>query len=102
MHEQLITERNDKYFSEKLKELQRRVNKNASMSRHYHDIWTYVNFWHPIGKWQVLHWMQGLVESRQYDRVNIVEFVHHEELSREAFARNKMQYPLDIFTYYAF
>ncbi len=100
LHSQLVTEREDKFYSEKLKELQRRVNKNASMSRHYHDIWAYVSFGPPQWKLQALYWMQGLVESGQYDRVNIVEFVHHERLSREAFERDKMQFRLDIFAHY--
>lgn len=94
-------EREDKHFSEELMRLQRIVNKNASMSRYYHDVWTYASFVSPAGKRQILDWMQGLIESGQYDRVNIVELViNHERLSRESFESFATKHNMHIFTHY--
>lgn len=103
LHVQMASEREDKHFTEKLIRLQRLVNKNAKMSRYYHDIWTYVSFWPPQGKRQAFQWMQSLAETGQYDRINIVEFVHHRRdvmLPRWAFERDATEYNMHIFTHY--
>lgn len=101
LHAKMAYEREDKHFSEELMRLQRIVNKNASMSRYYHDVWTYASFVSPAGKRQILDWMQGLIESGQYDRVNIVELViNHERLSRESFESFATKHNMHIFTHY--
>ena len=43
LHAKRASDRRDEYYSERLMSLQRIVNKNASMSKHYHDIWTYAS-----------------------------------------------------------
>ena len=102
LHAQMRDERWDAYLSEELMRLQRIVNKNAEMSRYYHDIWTYVSFLPPHTKSLALNWMQGLTETGQYDRVNIVEFVHHVELLRWVFEWLATKHNMNIFTHYNF
>jgi len=101
LHTQKASARRDKYLSGRLINLQRVVIKNATMSRYYHDIWTFASSMPTQFKAQILVWMQGLVDAGQYDRVNIVELVQHERVPRETFfERFATEHNMNLFTHY--
>ena len=98
LHDRIAAERELQYFTELLMNLQRIVNANVRMSRHYHDIWTFLRDCY--GKPWFGIWMRDLVEAGHYDRVNIIEFVNHFDISREVFEQIVDERNLALFVHY--
>jgi len=99
-HSTMAREREVDYLSRKIMGLQQTVNVNVRMSRHYHDIWTYARFMTPGGMSMFSRWMQDLVDSGQYDRVNIVELVNYFRIPRHAFEGFVNEFNMYLFTHY--
>jgi len=104
---EMVNERRDRYYTDKLKELQQTVNNNvtAKHSIYVHDIWTYVSFMMPVGSQMFSLWMQELIDAGEYERVNIVEFAYHFYASRggdsiAAFRRFYEEDNMQIYTHY--
>ena len=101
MHTQMADERAFNHYAERLIRLQRIVNENATrMSRHYHDIWTFASFMRHAAGNHISDWMQGLIDAGQYDRVNIVEYVHHSGMLRETFEQIVNEHSMYLFAHY--
>ena len=103
------SERERRYWTEKIIAAQEEVNENtAGMSLYFHDVWTYFHF---SGNMSMnYHWMRALIDAGEYDRVNIVEFINHVRLYRESSLSPGMSIfehwathdNLNIFTHYNF
>jgi len=100
-------ERRNKHWRGRITIAQQIVNENtAYMSWYFHDVWTYFHF--TGNQDSNYHWMRGLVDAGEYERVNIVEFINHFGLYRETSRSPGMtifeywatEHNLNIFTHY--
>jgi len=101
LHQQMLYDGEYRYLAERIKYLQQIVNDNTvEMSRYFHDIWTYASFMRTGGQWMFLDWMQNLVDTGEYERVNMVEFVSYFGLPRSTLEQFIEEFDMHLFTHY--